>query len=141
MINIILTSAAEHLLGGLKRKSKDFFDLFDEIYCKEDFDLLEDIPGCSPHLFKNIKKIKADCMIESKNSYQTYSNNLRLGDRYLILQKYRDFLLDEPTKWQIKLLGESVVEQRQQRRKDKECWVFDVLDFVEKLKRQDAKTP
>ena len=54
---ILWTSKKRSSFSFIKKNKKDFFELFDEIYCKEDFELLENIPNCSYHTFKNIKKI------------------------------------------------------------------------------------
>lgn len=135
---ILWTSRCQSNFKNIQRKSKELFEFFDEIYCKEDFDLLEDIPGCSIHVFKNINKINADCMIESKMSYKKYSNILHIGNKYLILDKYREFLLDEPTKWMVKLVGTEVIKKREKRRQEKENWVFDVLEFVERLENSET---
>lgn len=133
---ILWTSKKRISFGFIKRQQKELFDLFDEVYCKEDFELVENIPGCSFHIFKNINKIKADCLIETKEAYKKYSNILQMGEKYLILPKYRDFLFDEPTKWMIRVLGEEVVQKREKRRQEKEEWVLQVFDYIENLKKQ-----
>lgn len=136
---ILWTSKKRSAFICIKRKAKELFEMFDEIYCKEDFELFEDIPGCSIHIFKNINKIKADCIIETKQIYKKYANILQMDSKYCILPKYRDFLLDEPTKWMIKMVGEDIVERREKRRQNKESWVIDVFDFVENLNRQKSE--
>ena len=132
---ILWTSKKRNSFNMIKRKANELFDLFDETYCKEDFELVENIPGCSYHMFKNVKKINADCLIESKESYKKYSNILQMGQKYHIIDKYREFLLVEPTKWMIKMVGEGIVEKREKRRQDKELWILDVFEFIENLNR------
>lgn len=138
-ILILWTSKNKSYIEKIKNNHKDFFDFFNEIYCKEDLDLVEDVPGCSLHIFKNINKINADCLIESKRSYERYSKILQMGNRYFIIEKFYDFLFEEPTKWQIKVLGSNVIERRTRRRKEKENWTFNVLDFLESLERKDTE--
>ena len=132
---ILWTSKKRNSFNTIRRKAEELFGFFEEIYCKEDFDLLENIPGCSLHIFKNVNKINADCLIESKESYKKYSNILQMDHKYLIVDKYREFLFDEPTKWQIKVVGDGIVEKREKRRREKEYWVLDVYEFVENLKK------
>lgn len=130
---ILWTSKKRNAFACIKRKEKELFDMFNEIYCKEDFELWENIPGCSPHIFKNINKIKADCLIETKEAYKKYANILQMGEKYRIIPKYRDFLLAKPTKWMIRVIGKDIVEKREKRRQDKENWVIDVFEYIENL--------
>lgn len=130
---ILWTSKKRNSFIAIKRKAEELFEIFDEVYCKEDFDLLEYIPGCSLHIFKNINKINADCLIESKESYKKYSEILQMDQKYFIVDKYREFLLAAPAQWQIKMV-EGIVATREKRRREKENWVMDVFDFIDQLK-------
>lgn len=130
---ILWTSKKRNSFNLIKRKSEDLFNLFDETYCKEDFELFQEIPGCSYHMFKDVSKVNADCLIESKDSYKKYSKILNLADKYLIIDKYREFLFAAPTKWQIRLLGDGIMEKREKRRLEKENWALDTFVFIEKL--------
>lgn len=132
---ILWTSKKRSSFSSIKRKSEDFFNLFDETYCKEDFELMQEIPGCSYHMFKDINRINADCLIESKDSYKKYAKILNLTDKYLIIDKYREFLLNKPAQWQIKMVGPGIVEKREKRRQQKEDWVIDVFEYAEKLNK------
>ena len=130
---ILWTGKKRRGFNSIKRKSVELFELFDEIYCKEDFELVEDIPGYSLHLFKNINKIKADCLIESKPIYKKYASNLQMGEKYFIIDKYREFLFAAPSKWIVQMdIG--AVEKSEKRRQEKENWVMDVFDFITQLK-------
>lgn len=139
-ILILWTGKKRKSFDSIKRKATEFFNFFDEVYCKEDFELLEDIPGCSPHLFKNISKISADCLIESKQAYKKFSNNLQMGDKYCIIPQYREFLYSEPTKWQIRVVGPGIIEKREKRRQERENWTFEVLDFLESIKSKSTES-
>ncbi|MBI2449288.1 hypothetical protein HYV49_03245 [Candidatus Pacearchaeota archaeon] len=132
-ILILWTSLKKRKVNFVKALFKDFFKLFNEIYCYEDFDLLEKIPDCSEHQFKNIERISADCLIESKKNYREYSNNLSLSKKYLIIDKYRECLYRQPSNWKIRVLGEEVFDAWQKRIQNREEWVYDVLSFVDKM--------
>lgn len=137
---ILWTSKKRSSFSLIKRKSEDLFNLFDETYCKEDFELMQEIPGCSYHMFKDINRINAACLIESKESYEKYANILQMGEKYRIIPKYREFLLNKPAQWQIKMVGPGIVEKREKRRQEKENWVLDVFEYVENLNRVKSET-
>lgn len=112
---------------------KQFFSMFDRVIFKGDFELAQNIPGCSTHDFKNVKNAGIDCLIETKPKYKKYSESLQLADRYYIVEKYRECLYKFPTKWLIKVLGDCAVENYERRVKEQASWAFDVLQFVENL--------
>ena len=130
---ILWTGQKKARVRSMKLSNSTLFGFFSEVYCKEDIETMQDIPGCSEHQFKNIEKIKADCLIDSKKSYETYSSNLLMGEKYLIIDKYRECLYKYPTPWKIRVVGSDVIEKWEKRNKEKESWVFDVLSFVERI--------
>ena len=133
---ILWTSLKKRKVEFVKFILKDLFVLFDKVYCKEDVELEQEIPGCSVHIFKNIEKINADCLIESKKSYEKYSNSLQMGEKYLIVDKYRECLFDRPSNWKVRVVGEEALQNWKNRVDNKEEWVYDVLSFVERIKEK-----
>lgn len=131
---ILWTSLKKRKIEFVKSIFEDFFLFFDKIYCKEDVELEQNIPGCSFHSFKDINKINADCLIESKKSYEKYSNSLQMGERYLIIDKYRECLFNYPSNWKLRVVGEEALQNWKNRMENKEEWVYNVLAFIEKMK-------
>lgn len=131
---ILWTSLKKRKIEFAKFVLKDFFILFDKIYCKEDVEIEQEIPGCSVHAFKNINKINADCLIESKKNYGQYSTRLQMSEKYLIIDKYRECLFNRPSNWKVRVVGEEALQNWKNRMDNKEEWVYDVLLFIEKMK-------
>ena len=127
------TTKKRGFISLLEQTEKHFFKQFDKIYCMGDVEVFEDIPGNSVHHFKNINKIGVGCLIDSKPAYKKYAECLNIGDKYFILDKYRDCLYKQPTSWQIRVVDEDALEKYHKRLKEQENWVYDVLHFIEKL--------
>ena len=137
---ILWTRLKRSKIKPLKTYADDLFKFFDKIYCKEDLELEEDIPGCSPHEFKNINKIGADCMIECKTPYSLYSKNMGMEDKYLIVNNYREIYYQQLTPWQLKILGDDAYTKWEDLCKKKEEWIYDVLSFIDGLSARAKDT-
>jgi hypothetical protein len=138
---ILWTLKSKKVIKHLKNITRELFSFFDEVYCKEDIDSFEEIPGCSIHQFKHVDRIKADCMVECKKNYELYSNNLQIKGKYCIIDSYREISLERPGSWKIKMLGDDTLEKWESRVKRKEDWVFRVYEFIEKVKSDGTPSP
>ena len=136
---ILWTTKKRGLISLFENNEKYFFKMFTKIYYKGDVEVFEDIPGNSVHQFKNINRIGVDCLIESKETYKKYAECLKLGDKYYIVDKYRECLYKQPTRWQIRVVDENAFEKYRQRMLQCEDWMYGVLNFIEKLEK-DATT-
>ena len=137
---ILWTTKKRGLISLFENNEKYFFKMFSKTYYKGDVDVLENIPGNSMHQFKNINKIGADCLIESKETYKKYAECLQLGDKYHTVDKYRECLYKQPTSWQIRVVDENALEKYHQRMLKSEDWIYSVLNFIEKLEKSTATT-
>ena len=135
---ILWTGKKKGLVSRMSFANAEIFKLFDKVYSKEDTELYQEIPGCSMHEFKHVEQVGVDCLIESKQSYKKFCENLTLEEKYCIIEPYRECLYHEPTAWKRRVIGEYVVDRWKERVQNRETWALEVLEFISKVEEKQC---
>lgn len=128
---ILWTRRDKAFVKNLNYTNADLVGVFAEVYTKKDIELIQDIPGYSPHSFKDVRLVKADFLVEAKPIYKAYAKSFGMDDKYLIVPDFRKENYQEPSKWKVRVLGEEVIGSWKSRVKEKESWIYGILDKIE----------